>query len=168
MALVPDSYTTFKAFGGLDPDQIARLDAVVGQAQASYDQARSLGPNIFQRGWATLIGADSATAAMRTDIAASKTLLDTLIAKRDRLVNDPNAGEYDVQVFEGSREALGNQALQAASDQLSAQAFNEQVIQQSASDLGGMIKNPFGLPWWVWLVGAAGVLVLVKFPSRRR
>lgn len=155
------------SFHGLDADQIARMDVVVSKAKASADEAASLVPNALTRGWDTLIGASSSTEALQSNAAAAKTLYDTLQAKRDRLAADPNASESDVQVMEGSTYAMSNVASASAADQLSLTAFYDQVIAKTGSDIADAAKNPFGLPWWVWLAGAGVLALLVLVPRRK-
>jgi hypothetical protein len=159
----------FSNFGSLDSDQVARLNAVVAQAHNSATEAAALVPNIFTRGWDTLIGASSSVDALRSNAAAAQTLYQTLAAKRDRLIADPNSSEADVQDMEGvAPAALQNTASAAGADQLSLSAAYDQVVAQSASDLAAAVKNPFGIPLWVWGVGAVGILALLYLPKGRR
>jgi hypothetical protein len=140
------------AFGGLDASQVARLDAVVAQAAQAAAQAQALVDSTSST-WSSIIGADSSYNAMVTDAKASATLRDTLQAKRDRLVSDPNASEADVMVMEGATSSLGNEALTAASKQLSiSEALRETAKPPKLTDI----------PWWAWAAGGIVVLAVVS------
>lgn len=162
-----DRGLVFKGFGSLDYDQVARMDVVVAKAKASADEAAALVPNILTQGWDSLIGASSSVEALKSNAAAAQNLYETLLAKRNRLANDSSASESDVQTMEGSTYAMTNAASTAAADQLSISAAYDQVVAQSATDLTSMISNPFGIPWWLWGVGALGVLFLWQMPRRK-
>ena len=163
-----DRAMTFKRFGALDADQAARVDAVVAKAKASADQAAALVPGFVTQGWDTLIGAGSSVDALRSNAAAAQNLYVTEQAKADALKNDPDAGEADVEAMEGvAGGALQNTASAAAAQQLSLEAAYQQVVVKSAQDVGNMVTNPFGIPIWLWGVGAVGLLLLWKMPRRK-
>jgi hypothetical protein len=169
MALRFDSPRRFGGlgFGALDADQIARMDAVVSQARDSWAQADSLVPDPLTRGLDYIIGASSSVQALQSNAAAAKTLYDVLQAKRNRLASDPNATEADVVGMESSGYALSNQAAIEAAQQLSAEAFYDQVIVQTGEDVANVAKNPFGVPWWAWVAGAGALALLILVPRRR-
>ncbi len=152
-----------RGFGGLDESQIARLDAVVAAAEASAVEAEYLVPGAITTAWSNLIGAGSTTAAIRTNAAAAMTLYRTLKAKRDALANDPNATEYDVQVMEGSADAMSNKASEAAAEQLKPTTALTDVVGGTYRDIVGGASTAA-----LWAAGAGVLALLVLASSGRR
>lgn len=163
-----DSRNVSKRFGALDSSQVARLDAVVAQAQRSAEDAQSLTPGVLSSLWSSAIGAESSAAALRANAASAWTLYDVLADKRNRLANDPGATEYDVQVVEGSVPALSNVAAREGAYLLTPGAALVETAKGTAADIAGMAKAPFGLPLWAWAAGAAALALFIVLPKGRR
>lgn len=168
MALRFDSREVPKGFGALDASQIARLDAVVERARQSRDEAWSLVPGLFSSMWSTAIGASSSVEALQANARAATTLYETLLDRRNRLANDPNATDYDVQVVEGAVPALSNEAAQEASYLLTPGAAVLETAKGTIEDITGAVKSPFGVPWWIWIAGAGALALFIVLPKGRR
>jgi hypothetical protein len=150
------------AFGALDSDQTARVNAVADAAIASAAEAQRIAGSA-SGWWANLIGASSSYSALQTDAKASVTLRDVLVAKRDRILSDPNASEADVLEMEGATYALPNTAMQAGADLLTPGA----AVSQTFGPIPGQLLG--GIPWWGWAGGAIVALsVLSPYLNRRR
>ena len=119
--------------------------------------------------WAETIGADSATAALRTNASAARTLYTTMRDKAERLDDDTQAQTFvkDVGSYADTR------AIEATANFLKPSTAAKEVAKDTAKDVakvaqgvgGGLLTLLKGLP--LIIGGVLAVWLFMRLPKKK-